>query len=238
MLLRSLSIMERVILPEPSRILELYNALERYYGDLKWWPAETPDEILIGAILTQNTSWKNVERSIYRLREVNLITIDSISESSPELVAEKIRSSGFYNQKAKRLVDVCRTIRSFGGLSSLSELDDDRLEHLLLSIKGIGMETMESLLCYIFGRKVFVMDKYTFRIFGRIGLLSEEDRIEIRHRIEEVIKDNRKLGNFHAALVNLGKDHCRTVPECHGCPVSSMCNYYMGLTEGGSAHIR
>lgn len=225
-----------IILQNQSKILELYRILENHYGDLKWWPAETRDEILIGAILTQNTSWKNVEKSIQRLKARNLITVNSLAKSNPADVAEEIRSSGFYNQKAKRLVEVCKAILSLGGLGGLSGMETRHLESTLISINGIGMETMESILCYIFNRSVFVMDKYTFRIFERVGLFKGKDRLEIRKLVEEAIKDNRKLGNLHAALVNVGKDHCKTVPKCDGCPLSSICMYYRQIRKGVSDH--
>ncbi len=212
-----------------NKISRLYELLEKRYGDLHWWPGDTDDEILIGAILTQNTSWSNVERSLSLLKEKQLLSIDKLALAEPETVAQLIRSSGFYNQKAERLVSISKAISGSGGYQFLRSLPARESEQFLLSLKGIGSETAESILCYILGKMVFVVDKYTMRIFGRIEIPGTENKASARITVEHTLGESKSLGNFHATLVQLGKEHCKTKPVCKGCPANSICGFYESL---------
>ena len=205
--------------------------LEAYYGDLNWWPGGSRDEILIGAILTQNTSWNNVEKSLSELRKRGMLDIRIIARTSERILSGLIRSSGFYRIKASRLISVCRSIAATGGFESLEKKTTSEAEEFLLALNGIGEETAESVLCYILDRDVFVVDRYTVRIFFRLGMDNTTRRDEIRSLVEMSIKGNDSLKNFHATLVQLGKEHCRPTPYCSGCPLSSICEYFQRVTS-------
>lgn len=212
-------------------IISTASMLEKYYGYLNWWPGGSRDEILIGAILTQNTSWNNVEKSLSELRKRGMLDIRVIAETSDQVLSDLIRSSGFYRIKAARLVSVCRSIAAAGGFESLQKMTTGDAEKFLLALKGIGEETAESILCYTLDREVFVVDKYTLRIFSRIGLGNITQRNGIRSLVEMTIKGNGSLKNFHATLVQLGKEHCRSRPDCDGCPLGRICEYFQSVTS-------
>lgn len=216
-----------------DRIREMHSLLLQRYGDLGWWPAETPDEVVIGTILTQNTTWTSVEKCIVNLKEKNKCSLEAISEMDPGELAPLIKSSGFYNQKAERLIDLSRKI--IGRYSTLEKMSEQLLEDLetfLGSIKGVGRETMDSILAYALNKPVFVVDKYTMRIFSRVGMEKNFPDIEsVKNAVEESVgNDGDVLRNIHGLLVYLGKDYCRTKPLCRNCPVNSICNFY--ATEG------
>lgn len=206
----------------------IYSLLYGKYGDLGWWPAETPDEVVIGAILTQNTSWNNVEKCIENLKRHALITLETLKSASINNIRELIRSSGFFNQKAERLKRIAMAIvDTYGSLEGMQSHTDHELAHFLGSLNGVGSETMESIMLYALSRPFFVMDKYTYRIFSRIGFPVASSREEIRERIAQDLCYNiERMKNYHAMLVYLGKDHCRTKPICDGCPLSEICDYY------------
>jgi len=215
---------------DSEKIRTVYSLLLNRYGDLGWWPAETQDEVVIGSILTQNTSWSNVEKCIKNLKKENICNLSALSSLSPEELAPIIRSSGFYNQKAKRLVDISRLITErYSSLEKMSELPVDELELFLKDIKGVGRETLDSILSYALQKPVFVVDKYTVRIFSRIGIKLHPPLIDSMKVLisENLGNDGDMLRNLHAMLVYLGKDHCRTKPLCGECPVKSVCHYYV-----------
>ncbi len=198
------------------------------YGDLNWWPADTADEVIIGAMLTQNTSWKNVEKCMERLRSEKLNTLKAISGASLHTISENIRSSGFYNQKAQRLKMISVSIvRVYGSLESMCNKNSEELEKFLLSLRGVGPETMESIMLYACEKPFFVVDKYTVRILGRIGF-PDIERGTLRSLVEaEFHGDLKKLKNYHAMFVETGKNYCRKVPDCDGCPLNMVCSYSM-----------
>jgi endonuclease-3 related protein len=211
--------------------VRLNEILNEYYGNLHWWPAETPEEVVIGAILTQNTSWKNVEKAIENLKKIGIRNLSQIVNGDQEKIREAIKPSGFYNQKTARLISVSRAIQSAGGIDSLRKMDDASLSHFLSSLKGVGKETEESIMIYALGRKKFVVDKYTMRIFSRTGIIQSETILptELKNEIENRMS-LEELNNFHGALVNLGKDFCKTKPVCVQCPVRNECNYAKDFT--------
>ncbi len=189
-------------------IRRLNEALYSHYGELGWWPAESPDEVLIGAILTQNTSWSNVEKSIRELKKNGLISIKKIAETSWEALASIIRSSGFYNQKARRLVSICSAIEGkYGGLMEMSKKPVQEISIFLLSLNGIGEETRDSILNYALDYPVFVVDRYTFRILKRTGIMNGGVVDDVKNMVKDSIGDDLPaLKNLHAMIVYLGKD--------------------------------
>lgn len=215
------------MLPSKGKILiEIYERLLRVIGPRHWWPGESPFEIIVGAILTQNTSWANVEKAIHNLREAGMLTPQGIRGVKRDELAQVIRPSGFYRLKAGRLkhfvdffhdefdADVNR-MRSHG-LGSLREK--------LLEVDGIGPETADSIILYALGKPIFVVDAYTKRIFSRHGLITEEWRYE---QVQEMVmgemgRDAETYNEFHALLVSAGKHWCRRVPRCDGCPLDGL----------------
>lgn len=208
---------------------EIYRHLFQEMGDLGWWPGESPDEVLIGTILTQNTSWRNVEMALSELRHSGKLSLDSISGMETVKLSDLIRSSGFHNQKAERLKDLStRIIEKYGTIEMMSLSATDEVIDFLRTIRGIGQETLDSILLYVLDRAVFVIDKYTLRIFSRVGLTASDERHE---RIKQMVVqdldgDVSRLKNLHGMLVQLAKNNCRKKPVCSGCPLSSLCRYH------------
>jgi len=210
--------------------------LDRHYGDLKWWPGDTPFEIMAGAILTQNTAWSNVEKAIRSLKAARLLSLPAMRRAGPASIARCIRPSGYYNQKALKLKALVGFLdREYGG--SISRMRAGRtglLREQLLTVRGVGPETADSMLCYALDKPVFVVDAYTRRIFGRLGVLrGDEDYEEVRGLFESAIKSyiigdgggqrdglQKLLNQYHACIVMAGKDFCRKrSPACASCPL-------------------
>ena len=212
----------------PSEILTIERVLFNKFGDLKWWPAKTPEEVLIGAILTQNTSWSNVEKAIHNLASENLLDLRSLSNASRETISLLIKPSGFYNQKTERLIGVSKTITSeFGSLENLSKQGIQFCIDYLSPMKGIGRETMDSILLYAMNFPRFVIDKYTTRFMTRYGLLKNPREIGKLERITDILNhDIWRLKNFHAMIVELSKNFCKSKPVCEKCILNKSCNYY------------
>ncbi len=170
--------------------------------------------------MTQNTAWKNVERAIDNLKRAGPLTPEFIVSLPHEKLRELIRPAGFYNQKAERLRAVSEMILRYGGMERLSTFTTRRLRDVLLSVKGIGKETADSILLYAFGRPVFVVDKYTYRLFTRIGIWEGSFDYEgIREMVEGEIRDVEEMKEFHALIVEHSKRFCRKRPNCSLCPL-------------------
>ncbi len=198
----------------------IYDILFRYYGPQHWWPADTPFEVMIGAILTQNTAWSNVEKAIANLREQRCLEPQSIIDTPVERLAEWIRPSGYFNIKAKRLQNFCRWYLQQRGWEKLSLRNTGELRRALLSVNGIGPETADDILLYAFERPVFVIDAYTRRLFSRLGVIEgNESYEELRTRFEtELGTDDPQLFNeYHALIVRHAKEACSKRPACHRC---------------------
>ncbi|MCL4372173.1 endonuclease III domain-containing protein [Candidatus Marsarchaeota archaeon] len=208
--------------------MRLYKALYSRFGFLNWWPGETKDEVLIGAILTQQTSWRNVERAIANIKAHNLLSISAISEASPEELESLVKPAGYYRQKSKRLIGICRfIIGNYGSLETLFRLDGAELRRVLLSIKGIGPETADSIMLYSAEKLSFVVDAYTKRVMSRVYGFSEDASYEqLKGLFERSIKPDLVLyKDFHAQFVELGKRYCKTRPACSECPALKLCRY-------------
>lgn len=192
-------------------------------GPQQWWPGETPFEVVIGAILTQNTNWSNVEKAIRNLKAADRLSPRGIYELSTIELAQLIRPSGFFNVKAKRVKTFINWLFSKyeGDLSRMFRQDLQTLRDELLSVKGIGPETADSILLYAGDMPTFVVDAYTHRIFSRHGLISEESTYdEMKVFFEENLpKEVRLFNEYHALLVQIGKRYCKPKKACEPCPL-------------------
>lgn len=212
---------------------KVYDRLYNAYGPQHWWPGETPFEVIIGAILTQNTNWINVEKAILNLKKCNVLTPQKMKDISADALAELIRPSGYFNIKARRLKEFIAFLFGHfdGNLDRMFSLDIVHLRRKLLEVKGIGPETADSILLYAGDYPVFVVDAYTKRIFLRLGILQEEHTY---HQIQEFFmqnmeKDAKLFNEYHALIVHHAKKHCRTGPICTGCPLVNVpCKFGHG----------
>jgi endonuclease-3 related protein len=198
------------------------------YGKQGWWPAENLFEIIIGAILTQRTSWENVEQSLFELKKKNLLNISSLSTYPINKIAEIIKPVGFYQQKAQYLKNMITLItdKYEGNLLKLLMLPAPQLRKILLSVKGIGPETADSIILYAAGKPEFIADSYTIRILNRLGLTSQQTYTTIRKYLQRSLpNDPDILKEYHALMVKHGKVHCKSKPKCHGCPLKKNCVY-------------
>ncbi len=209
-----------------TTLLTMHRRLSEHFGPLHWWPGDTPFEIAVGAILTQNTNWSNVERAIANLKEERLLSPKALYAAPQKRLARLIRPSGYYNVKAGRLRCFLEFLfDDFGGsLEKMFRTPPDELRERLLAVKGIGPETADSILLYAGGKPVFVVDAYTRRVLSRYGLVRDKaDYEEIRRFFEENLpRDVRLFNEFHAQFVNLGKHYCKPKPRCEGCPLAKM----------------
>jgi endonuclease-3 related protein len=201
---------------------QYFDALFRAYGEQHWWPGQTPFEIIVGAILVQNTSWVNVERAIANLRQEKLLTPSAMENAPQPKLGRLIRSSGYFRQKARKLKAFVKFLRREhgGSLPAMFRTPTAELREQLLSVHGIGPETADSILLYAGNHPVFVVDAYTRRILQRHGLATgKESYEEIRGRFEKSLSNDPQLFNeFHALIVHTGKNYCRTrAPLCSQC---------------------
>lgn len=208
-------------------VLEIYRMLLDHYGPRHWWPADTPFEVAVGAILTQNTNWRNVEKALQRLHDRNLVSVDALLALDTATLEELIRPSGYFRQKTRRLQGFCAHLREHhrGRLETLlsQELSEAREE--LLSLHGIGPETADSILLYAGEHPSFVIDAYTLRLFSRLGLLSEATRYSAARDffMDRLPPDPTLYNEYHALIVIHGKQTCRPRPLCTICPCCAIC---------------
>ncbi len=206
--------------------MEVYDKLFSCYGKRHWWPADTPFEVLIGAILTQNTNWKNAEKAIDNLKKTKNLNIEKIAKMEEKELENMIKPSGFYRQKAERLQNFCNFIlEDFGSVEKMFRTNPKKLRSILLDFRGIGPETADSILLYAGELPFFVIDAYTKRIFRRIGYDIGNNYEEMRTFFENNIpKDVELYKEYHALIVELAKVFCRKKPLCGKCPVKNNCN--------------
>ncbi len=204
-------------------LMSFHNKLLKRFGPQHWWPGETPFEVAVGAILTQNTAWTNVEKAIAALKLADLMEPRRLLAVEPALLARLIRPAGYYNVKTKRLrAFLTWLVEEHGGrIESLRKRPLDALREEILTVKGIGRETADSILLYAVGLPTFVVDAYTHRILLRHDLiLPEADYDEIKALFEDHLERDAALFNeYHALIVACGKAHCRPRPVCAGCPL-------------------
>ena len=223
-------------MPSTSETLKaFYDALLERYGPQSWWPGETPFEVMVGAVLTQNTNWQNVEKAIANLKSKRLLDPFAIDRLPRETLAEVIRPAGYYNVKAARLQNLVGVLVDGydGDLEAFFSGSLDSLRERLVSIKGIGLETADSIVLYAAGRPTFVIDTYTFRVTVRHGLIFPEASYDdLKSLFEDHLASEVELFNeYHALLVQVGKTHCRKRPKCDGCPLERFPHEVE--TEGG-----
>ncbi|HET6144011.1 MAG TPA: hypothetical protein VFE02_10910 [Candidatus Acidoferrales bacterium] len=204
--------------------MRYYEAMFATLGPMRWWPAEAPFEVIVGAILTQSTAWGNVELAIANLRAAKMLTPRAILRVRATRLAALIRPSGYFRQKAKKLKAFVRFLSTAyqGSLARMFETSTDELRKQLLDVHGIGPETADSILLYGGSHPVFVVDAYTHRILGRHGITDgKADYEKVRAMIESSIPRQAELYNeFHALIVNTGKNWCRkSVALCTECPL-------------------
>ncbi len=206
-----------------QNLLYIYQRLRAYFGPANWWPAETPLEVMVGAVLTQNSSWTNAEKAILALKRENLLTVAALQQVPLDHLARLVRSSGYYNQKAKKLKALINFIvdRYDSSVQLLATKPLPILREELLQIYGIGPETADSILLYALDKPIFVVDAYTRRIFSRHNFFLEGWNYQ---QIQDFFmahlpRDIQLYNDFHALIVYTGKDFCRKKPSCGRCPL-------------------
>ncbi len=211
--------------PAPGTLRSLYRALRKTYGAQPWWPAESAFEVVVGAVLTQNTAWSNVERAIDRLKAAGLLSLPALLDTDHDTLAAAIRPSGYFNIKARRLRNLCQFLDRQGGLEAFAGLPTDQQRSGLLSVNGVGPETADDILLYALHRPVFVIDAYTRRLLLRLGLVQGgESYEELRAGFECALSgDVASYQQYHALIVVHAKAVCRKQPACARCALLGQC---------------
>lgn len=207
-------------------LLRIYRKLLSHFGKQHWWPAETRFEMMMGAILVQRTTWKNVEHVIKGLKDKDLMHPHFLASAALERVENLIRPIGFYKQKAERIIDVAQyLVKNYGGsLDKLLNKPQESLRKELLSLRGVGLETADSILLYAANKLVFPIDAYTKRLCKRLGV-KEAEYEELRKLFENNLPKNLEIyKEFRALIVRLGKTYCKPKPLCYRCPLKNECN--------------
>jgi endonuclease III related protein len=209
-----------------DKLLKIYHLLFAAYGPRHWWPAETPEEVIIGAVLTQNTAWKNVQRAIASLKKAGKMDLRAIAHTRTTKLAELIRSSGFYNQKSQALKIFADYFGQRYGfdLERMRQQDPRELRRELLELYRIGPETADSILLYAMEKPIFVIDAYTKRVFSRHGFLNPGDPYETFQRFftDHLPRDVKLYNEYHALIVHTGHRFCKPKPLCSECPLFSL----------------
>jgi endonuclease-3 related protein len=211
----------------PSDLAAVYARLRARYGHAGWWPGDTPFEVCVGAILTQRTSWRNVEKALDVLRARGLLSYDGLRALPPHRLAPLIRAAGFFKVKSRRLaafvVFLGREYR--GDVRAMRGEDPLVLRAKLLSVAGIGPETADAIALYAAEQPLFVVDAYTRRVFARLGhLRGDEGYLGVQRFFHERLpRDPALFNDYHAQIVRLAKEACRTLPRCGDCPLDDVC---------------
>ncbi|MCL5011701.1 MAG: helix-hairpin-helix domain-containing protein [Candidatus Marsarchaeota archaeon] len=208
-------------------LIDFYKILNARFGFLNWWPAGSREEIIVGAILTQQASWKNVEKAIQNLKKANVISVEKLAKLNLKKLEKLVRPSGFYRQKAKRLKTFMNYVyENYQTLDNFFNKNTEELREELLKLNGVGKETADSIILYAAEKPIFVIDAYTRRIIERVYGL-KMDYSELQGFIQSKIEKNTILyKDFHAQFVELGKENCKTKPLCEGCPLNVFCSFY------------
>ena len=208
-----------------KKLLRIYQQMFAHFGPQHWWPGRTKTEIIIGAILTQNTNWTNVEKALFNLRAAGLLNFSKLRQVSEYEIARLIRPSGYFNMKARRIKNFIGFFyETYGG--SWKRIHTEPLDVLrakILSVNGIGPETADSILLYALDRPVFVVDAYTKRILSRRGMIEDSADYDTVQRLfmENLEHDTALFNEYHALIVRCAKEYCRTKPVCAGCPLKT-----------------
>lgn len=213
-----------------SDVMNIYRKLLNHFGKRDWWPAETPFEIIVGAILTQQTAWKNVEIAINNLKKEKLMDINALAKADISKIERTIKSSGFFKQKAGRLKNAAYHLMNEYNADLKAFFDRDTMEirEELLALKGIGQETADSILLYAGGKPIFVVDGYTIRMCERLRLSAEKKYGKVQKWfMDRLPKDVDLYREMHALIVELGKHYCKVEPKCKDCPLTELCSLYL-----------
>jgi endonuclease-3 related protein len=207
-----------------QRLLNIFRTLLLSFGKRNWWPGETELEIIVGAILTQNTSWKNVEKAINNMKAQGVLDVDTLHTITKDQLGEIIKPSGFYNQKSSRLKLFINVLHeNFNkSIDNLKYYDTNDLRKLMLSINGIGPETADSIMLYALNRPVFVVDAYTKRFLKNHQIYDGDDRYDDIQNffMANLPLDTYLFNEFHALIVCLCQNYCKKKPECIKCPLN------------------
>lgn len=206
-----------------GNLIEIYNRLYEAYGPQNWWPADTPLEVMVGAVLTQNTSWRGAAQAVANLKREGVLGIADLQALDSGKLAELIRPAGYFNVKARRLKNLIGfAAEAFNGdLKAVSRLSTSELREQLLGVHGVGPETADSILLYAFQRPIFVVDAYTRRVMSRHGLIHQAAGYDLLQQLfmEHLAHDASLFNEYHALLVRVGKERCKRKPRCRGCPL-------------------
>ncbi|MGO9614081.1 MAG: endonuclease III domain-containing protein [Dissulfurispiraceae bacterium] len=204
-------------------LLTVYHKLYSRYGPQHWWPGETPLEIALGAILTQNTSWANVEKAIENMKEEQVLSVTVLHHMPEELLAVFLKPAGYFNVKARRLKAFIDFLVSHfeGDIENMKKEDVNSLRKELLNVHGIGQETADSILLYALDKAVFVIDTYTKRVVSRHRVMPYDSSYEMWQALfhKTLGADAQLYNEYHALLVRAGKECCRPKPRCDACPL-------------------
>lgn len=210
----------------PLTIRQLLSALLAEYGDPHWWPGDSPFEVAVGAILTQRSSWKNVELAISELKARNLMSPDAMLSAGYKELQSAVKPSGTYKQKTRYLLAFARHLtNNYGGqIERMRRLPVDRLRAELLELPGIGPETADSIMLYALKKPSFVVDAYTYRLLRRLGMSTKRDYGAVQYEFEKALEgDVRAYALMHALIVVHSKTRCKDVPDCSTCPLRREC---------------
>jgi endonuclease-3 related protein len=215
-------------------LLTIYERLMQAYGPQGWWPGDGPLQVMVGAVLTQATNWRKVERAIARLAEAGMISAEALALAPREVLEELVRPTGYYRAKAERLQSLARMLLEScqGDIERLKGLPPQALREMLLRVRGIGPETADSILLYALDYPYFVVDAYTRRLFRRLGCGPRGNSYHEWQRffMEALPPDATLFNEYHALIVRHGKERCRPRPRCPGCPLLDLCPTGRGWT--------
>ena len=208
--------------------MEIYHILLAHYGEQHWWPADSAFEMMVGAILTQNTNWNNVEKALHNLREAGVLDAEALATCNREKLEDWVRPAGFFRQKTERLFKLCMFYHEHEGVKGMKRWPTKTLRRFLLDVHGIGPETADSILLYAIEKPVFVVDAYTKRIFHRLGILPEHIKAydDVQHFFHQRTANALSLyQQLHALIVAHAKEYCSKKPKCEACPLLQYCQY-------------
>jgi endonuclease-3 related protein len=211
------------------------------YGPQHWWPGDTPLEVIVGAVLTQNTAWHNVSIAIGNLKSAELLNLDALLCAPADQVQEALRPSGFYRVKTVRLLNLLHALREHGGLEGLQSVPTREMRAILLAVNGIGPETADGILLYAFGRPTFVIDSYTRRLMMRLGHVwaTTAPYDDLQRWFADALGADPSLYNeYHALIVQHGKTRCRVKPVCTDCPLLHACVRGVGTTDSITTRVQ
>jgi len=212
--------------PTKKKLLDIYLKLWGCYGPQGWWPGKTKTEIMVGAVLTQNTSWKNVVKALDNIKYNKILNINGLYNISDECLAQLLKPSGYYRLKAKRLKNLVRLWKEGFGNNWLKvkKIPTQVLRKRLLEVNGIGDETADSILLYALDRPVFVVDLYTKRLLTRHKIVNSEPRYKAMQALfhKHLPRVLNLYNEYHALIVKVGHEHCRKMPQCKGCPLKDL----------------